>query len=148
LLNRVTVAGNLGKDPEVRTTPSGFRMVNFTIAVNEKYKDKQGNLVERTEWIPVSILSEPLGRLAEDRLRKGSFCYVEGKFETRKWTNKEGEERYSTQVTVGQYDGKILFGFGGNDAGDRPAASAPRPQQRAAPSRQQPEDDYDDPIPF
>ncbi|WP_434286278.1 single-stranded DNA-binding protein [Celeribacter sp. SCSIO 80788] len=127
-LNRVTIIGNLGADPEVRTFQSGGKVCNLRVACSEVWRDKStGERRERTEWVSVSIFAEHAVRFAEQYLRKGSKVYVEGKLETRKWTDQQGQDRYTTEVTVRPYGGEIMgldkpeggqgggYGSGGED---------------------------------
>ncbi len=99
MLNKVMLIGRLGKDPELKYFPDGSPFANFTVATSEIYKDKEGNRQEKTEWHNVSIS----GRMAENcntYLAKGSLVYIEGSIQTRKWTDKEGQERYITQINA------------------------------------------------
>lgn len=99
-LNRVEIIGNLGRDPEIRSTNSGDKCANLRVAVSEKWKDRtSGERKERTEWIPVTIWG-PLAGVAEQYLKKGSKVYLAGKFTTRKWTDQQGQDRYSTEVVL------------------------------------------------
>lgn len=109
-LNKVTLIGNLGKDPEIRSFQNGGRAANFSIATGESWKDKEsGEKKERTEWHRVSILSDGLVGVAEKYLKKGAKVYVEGKLETRKWTDRDGVERYSTEVVLRPYSGELIL---------------------------------------
>jgi single-strand DNA-binding protein len=101
-LNKVTVIGNLGRDPEMRTFPSGDRVTNVTVATTDRWKDKQtGDMKEATEWHRVTFNGK-LADVAGEYLRKGSQVYVEGSLRTRKWTDKDGIERYSTEIRADQ----------------------------------------------
>ena len=97
-LNKVQLIGNLGRDPEVRSTQSGKKVVTLNIATGESWKDASGNKVERTEWHRVVIWNEGLGEIAEKYLAKGAKVYVEGKLTTRKWQDQDGNDRYSTEI--------------------------------------------------
>lgn len=100
MLNRCEFIGNLGRDPEIRTTQSGDKVANLRIAVSEKWKDRDtGERKERTEWIPVTIWG-PLAKVAEQYLHKGSKVFVSGKFQTRKWQDQSGADRYSTEIVL------------------------------------------------
>ncbi len=100
-VNKVIIVGNLGRDPEVRNFQNGGKVVNLRIATSENWKDRNtGERKERTEWHSVAIFSEPLGRIAEQYLRKGSKVYIEGQLETRKWQDQSGQDRYSTEVVL------------------------------------------------
>ena len=109
-LNRATLIGNLGADPEVRTTQSGQRIVSFSVATTESWKDTQsGEKRERTEWHRVVIFNENLSRIAETYLTKGAKVFVEGKLATRKWQDQQGNDRYSTEIVLGAYNGTLTF---------------------------------------
>ena len=117
-VNKVIIVGNLGRDPEVRTFPSGGKVVNLRIATSETWKDKQtGERKERTEWHSVAIFSEPVGRIAEQYLKKGSKVYIEGQLETRKWQDQSGQDRYSTEVVLRPYSGQLTLLDGRGDSG-------------------------------
>jgi single-strand DNA-binding protein len=163
-VNKVILVGNLGKDPEVRTTQDGTKIVNLTLATSENWNDRQtGERKERTEWHRVVIFNDRIGDVAERFLKKGSKIYVEGALQTRKWTDQSGGERYSTEVVVGRFKGELTMldtrgggaeaaGEGGSFRSDR----GPAPQRAAAgaarsggPSWEAPKGgDLDDEIPF
>ncbi len=140
-VNKVILVGNLGADPEVRTLPSGNKVVNLRVATSESWRDKNtGERQERTEWHRVVIFSEGLARVAEQYLRKGSKIYLEGQLQTRKWQDQAGQDRYSTEVVLQGFNSNLTMldgrgegggegaGFSGPPArteGRRPAASAP-----------------------
>lgn len=116
-VNKVILIGNLGRDPEVRTFQNGGKVVNLRIATSENWKDRNtGERRERTEWHSVAIFNEPLGRIAEQYLRKGSSVYLEGQLETRKWQDQSGQDRYSTEVVLRPYTGNLTL-LGGRDGG-------------------------------
>ncbi|WP_299545940.1 single-stranded DNA-binding protein [uncultured Tateyamaria sp.] len=164
-VNKVILIGNLGRDPEVRTFQNGGKVCNLRIATSETWKDRNtGERKERTEWHSVAIFSEPLARVAEQYLRKGSKVYLEGQLETRKWQDQSGQDRYSTEVVLRPYtstltmlDGRGEGGGGGNVGGgggggqmgydDRDggygSGGGGSSQPSPAPSR-----DLDDEIPF
>jgi single-strand DNA-binding protein len=121
-VNKVTLLGRLGRDPEVRQTQSGAKIVSFSVATAERWRDKQsGERKERTEWHQVVIFNEGLGQIAEQYLKKGSEVYLEGQMATRKWQDQSGQERYTTEVVLRQYRGELsLVGGQGNG---RPAPS-------------------------
>jgi single-strand DNA-binding protein len=108
-LNRVQLIGNLGRDPEVRATQSGKRVVTLNIATSESWKDASGNRVERTEWHRVVIWNDGLGTIAEKYLVKGAKIFVEGKMVTNKWTDQSGQDRYSTEIHLTPYNGTLTF---------------------------------------
>ena len=116
-VNKVIIVGNLGRDPEVRTFQNGGKVVNLRIATSETWKDKQsGERKERTEWHSVAIFNEPLGRIAEQYLKKGSTVYIEGQLETRKWQDQSGQDRYSTEVVLRPFRGELTL-LGGRGEG-------------------------------
>lgn len=109
-LNKATLIGNFGKDPEIRIFQNGGRVAHLSIATSESWKDKQsGERKERTEWHRVSITSDGLVTVAEKYLKKGAKVYVEGKLETRKWTDREGIERYTTEIVLRPYSGDLVL---------------------------------------
>jgi single-strand DNA-binding protein len=125
-VNKVILVGNLGADPEVKSFQNGGRICNLRIATSEDWKDKNtGEKKERTEWHTVVLNSDGLVSVAERFLRKGSKVYLEGQLRTRKWQDQSGNDRYSTEVTLGGYDAKLVMldgakggqGGGGNDGG-------------------------------
>lgn len=119
-VNKVIIVGNLGRDPEVRSFQNGGKVCNLRIATSEAWKDKaSGERKERTEWHSVAILNEPLVRVAEQYLRKGSKVYIEGKLETRKWQDQSGQDRYSTEVVLRPYGGELVMLDGASGGGDR-----------------------------
>jgi single-strand DNA-binding protein len=160
-VNKVILIGNLGKDPEVRYAPSGSAICNVTIATSRVTKDKSsGERQEQTEWHRV-VMFDRLAEIAAEYLKKGKSVYIEGRLQTRKWTDKEGVERYSTEIIANEMTmlgGRDGGGTGGgDDMGEPRAAAAPRsaPPARSAPApRPAPSktgtgfDDMDDDIPF
>ncbi|MEP5151587.1 single-stranded DNA-binding protein [Planktotalea sp.] len=119
-VNKVILIGNLGRDPEVRTFQNGGKVCNLRIATSETWKDRNtGERKERTEWHSVAIFSEPLARVAEQYLRKGSKVYLEGQLETRKWQDQSGQDKYSTEVVLRPYTSTLtmLDGRGDNQGG-------------------------------
>ncbi len=116
-VNKVILIGNLGRDPEVRTFQNGGKVCNLRIATSETWKDRNtGERKERTEWHSVAIFSEPLARVAEQYLRKGSKVYIEGQLETRKWQDQSGQDRYSTEVVLRPYRSELTM-LDGRDGG-------------------------------
>ena len=103
-LNKVSLIGNLGRDPEVRSTQDGTSIVQLSIATSEKWKDK-----EKTEWHRVVSFNERVNKVAEQYLRKGSKVYLEGALQTRKWTDKDGVEKYTTEVVIGKFRGELVM---------------------------------------
>ncbi|MBK6361100.1 MAG: single-stranded DNA-binding protein [Comamonadaceae bacterium] len=164
-VNKVIIVGNLGRDPEVRSFPSGDRVANVTVATTDKWKDKQtGEMREATEWHRV-VFNGRLAEIAEQYLRKGSQVYVEGSLRTRKWTDQSGVEKYSTEIRADQMQmlgsrqgmGQPAGDDGGYDSAPRRPAPAARqaPAAASAPRSSAPPpkassgfDDMDDDIPF
>jgi single-strand DNA-binding protein len=163
-VNKVIVVGNLGRDPEMRSFPSGDQVANVTIATTDKWKDKQtGEMKEATEWHRV-VFNGRLAEIVGQYLRKGSQVYVEGSLRTRKWTDKDGIEKYTTEIRADQMQmlgsRQGMGGPGGDDGGgggyEAPRQSAAPARAPAAAPRQAPAaskaasgfDDMDDDIPF
>jgi single-strand DNA-binding protein len=139
-VNKVILVGNLGKDPEVRTTQDGTKIVNFTLATSESWNDRaSGERKERTEWHRVVIFNENVANVAEKYLRKGRKVYVEGSLQTRKWTDQSGQEKYTTEVVIGRFKGDLQLidsraeGEGGG-AGESEGGGY-QPRERAPSSR-------------
>jgi single-strand DNA-binding protein len=160
-VNKVILVGNLGRDPEIRSTQDGMRIANLAVATSENWRDKMsGERRERTEWHRVVIFNERLTEVAEKYLKKGSKVYIEGALQTRKWTDNSGQERYTTEVVLQRFRGELtmLDGAGGaRGAGGPPIeggydegfADEPRASGPATPSRgRTPLNDLDDDIPF
>lgn len=145
-VNKVILLGNLGKDPEVRSTPSGDSVANLSLATSEKWTDKAGEKQERTEWHRVTLWGRT-AEIAGEYLSKGDTIYVEGKLQTRKWTDKEGVERYSTDVV-----GNILqfVKTKGKGADAEPEQRQERQPTKAPVKKPEPAEkpDFDDDIPF
>src|SRR3954469_13870388 len=150
-VNKVILVGNLGKDPEIRSTQDGREIANLTVATSESWKDRNtGERKEKTEWHRVVIFSEGLVNIAKNYLKKGAKVYLEGALQTRKWTDKDGAEKYSTEVVLQNFNGTLVMldskgegggGYGGGGGGrERVGASeSPASFQR---------DEMDDEIPF
>jgi single-strand DNA-binding protein len=115
-VNKVILLGRLGRDPEVRNFQNGGRVVNLRLATSERFKDREGNMQERTEWHSVAIFNEKLGEIAEKYLRKGSEVFVEGQLETRKWQDQSGQDRYTTEIVLRQFRGELSL-VGGRGGG-------------------------------
>lgn len=119
-VNKVILIGNLGRDPEVRSLNDGSKVVNLRIATSETWRDRaSGERKERTEWHSVVIFNENLAKVAESYLRKGSKIYIEGQLQTRKWTDQQGQDRYTTEIVLQRYRGEltILDSRGGGEGG-------------------------------
>jgi single-strand DNA-binding protein len=154
-VNKVILVGNLGADPEVRQLPSGEPVVNLRLATSESWRDKNsGERKEKTEWHRVVIFNENIAKVAEKYLHKGSKVYIEGQLQTRKWTNKEGQEQYSTEVVLQRFRGELqmLDGRGADGGGAMEMASSGGGGRKAvAGGRGEARDfsaDPDDEIPF
>jgi len=114
-VNKVILVGNLGKDPEIRSFQNGGRVASFSIATSESWKDKStGEKKDRTEWHRVSVLNDKLVEIVERYLKKGAKVYIEGQLETRKWTDKDGQEKYSTEVVLRPFRGDLTMLDGAN----------------------------------
>ena len=163
-VNKVILVGNLGADPESRSLNNGGEVVNMRIATSEQWKDRDGNRQERTEWHNVVIFNENLGRVAKNYLRKGSKVYLEGQLQTRKWTDQNGNDKYTTEVVLQRFRGELVlldsreggssgsFGGGGGSYGDEFAGGGSssgggtKTQQRPQPAAF--DSDLDDDVPF
>lgn len=142
-VNKVTILGNLGRDPEVRTFQNGGKICNLRVATSQTWRDKQsGERKERVEWHSISIMVEGLVKVAEQYLRKGSKVYIEGQLETRKWQDQSGADRYSTEIVLRPFNSALVLldkrdGDGG--AREDQGGGYEQPPQR---------DEIDDEIPF
>ena len=131
-VNKVILVGNVGKDPEVRRMTNGDAVVNFSVATSESWKTKDGERKEKTEWHRVVSFNEHLNKVIEAYVKKGSKVYLEGSLQTRKWTDKDGAEKYSTEITLQKFNGVLVLLDGKKDG----------PAQAGA------HDDMDQEIPF
>jgi single-strand DNA-binding protein len=147
-VNKVILIGNLGKDPEVRTTQTGDKIVSFALATSETWNDRaSGERKERTEWHRVVVFNEQIAGVAEKYLKKGAKVYVEGQLQTRKWTDQAGVERYSTEIVLARFKGEMTMlssangntRRGGNAAGEGSTGGGNLPRGAG---------DLDDEIPF
>ncbi|MEO6247946.1 MAG: single-stranded DNA-binding protein [Sphingomicrobium sp.] len=165
-VNKVILVGNLGKDPESRSFANGGKVVSFSVATSENWKDKSsGDRKEKTEWHNVSIFSEGLARVAEQYLKKGSKVYLEGQLETRKWQDQSGNDRYTTDVVLRNFNSSMVLldgregggggggsrggGYGdefGGGGGSSFGGGNSRPQSRPQPAAF--DTDLDDDVPF
>ena len=153
-VNKCIFIGNLGRDPEIRYMPDGGAVANFSIACTENFKDKSGAKQEKTEWVRIVMFGK-LGEIAGEYLKKGSSVYIEGRMQTRKWTNKEGQDQYTTEIVADRM--QMLGGRSGGSntfevlGGDDESSSSPAPRQQAPAGNSRPSssiDDLDDDIPF
>jgi len=156
-VNKVILVGNLGADPEVRTLPSGGKVVNMRVATTDTWRDKtSGERRERTEWHTVVVFNEALGRVAEQYLRKGGKVYLEGALQTRKWQDQSGADRYSTEVVLQNFNSQLVLLDSRGGDGDSPGGfSGPRSSESRAPEGRRPaavpafqSGGTDDDIPF
>lgn len=137
-LNKVMVIGNLGRDPEVRATAAGTTVTTMAIATSEKFKNRNGEMEERTEWHRVTLWGK-LAEIARDYLAKGRTVYIEGRLQTRKWTDRDGNDRYTTEI-VG--DRMQMLGGRGDGGGN----TATRSEPNQASTSQEPDYVYDEPV--
>jgi single-strand DNA-binding protein len=158
-VNKVIIVGNLGRDPETRYMPDGGAITNISVATTDKWKDKNGEMQEKTEWHRVAFFGK-LAEIAGEYLKKGSQVYVEGRLQTRKWQDKEGADKYTTEIVANQM--QMLGPRQGMGGGDRGGADAPERQDGAAGAASRPAasgakpaaksggkfDDFEDDIPF
>jgi single-strand DNA-binding protein len=154
-VNKVILVGNLGKDPEIRSMQSGDKVASFSIATSENWKDKAtGERKEKTEWHRISVFNQGLVKVIESYVKKGSKVYIEGQLETRKWTDKDGVEKYSTEVVLRPFRGELTMldskGGGGSSFQDNDSPSYESGGARAASGggRSAPVDELEDEIPF
>lgn len=145
-VNKVILVGNLGRDPETRRMPSGDPVVNFSVATSDSWRDKSsGERKEQTEWHNVVIFNDHLAKIAEQYLRKGSKVYIEGQLRTRKFTDKDGQERSRTEVVLNRFRGELtLLDSRGGEGGGRAMA----PAGGAEPPANFDRNELDDEIPF
>ena len=145
-VNKVILVGRLGKDPEVRSFQNGGKVVNMSVATSESWNDRSsGERKEKTQWHNVVIKNEKIAETAEKYLKKGATVYIEGSLETRKWTDQSGQEKYTTEVIVGQFRGEMTMlggrndegggGGGGGGGGYSRDEGEGRPAARSAPAR-------------
>lgn len=144
-LNKVMLIGNLGKDPEVRYTAGGTAVASFSLATSEKFKGKDGNWEEKTEWHNITLWAR-LAEIAGEYLSKGKTVYIEGRLQTRKWTDKEGKDRYTTEI-VGEKM-QMLSGKGEGGGGQRQGGGRPQQEYNQGGGYEEPVFNPDDEIPF
>jgi len=148
-LNKVMLIGNLGKDPEVRYTAGGTAVASFSIATTEKFKGKSGDWEEKTEWHNITLWAR-LAEIAGEYLSKGKTVYIEGRLQTRKWQDKEGKDRYTTEIVGEKMQMLSSKGEGGGGGGQRPASRPSQQQSQGSQgsSYEEPVFNPDDEIPF
>ena len=137
-VNKVTILGTLGRDPQITSFPSGDRIAEFSIATNERWTSKDGEKKEKTEWHKVVIRNDALIKVAENYLKKGQQVYIEGQLQTREWTNKDGVKNHVTEVVVGKFKGELVL-IGSKDRDARPSQESIKRSFA---------DDLEDSIPF
>ena len=153
-VNKVVLVGNLGRDPEVRSTQQGSELCNLSIATSETWRDKgTGEKRERTEWHRVVIFNENLVRVAKDFLQKGRKVYIEGQLQTRKWQDQSGQDRYSTEIVLGRFRGDLQIldsrsQGGGGQMGDTGGGGYDSLPDDSGPGQAMPPAELDDEIPF
>ncbi len=152
-VNKVILIGNLGKDPEIRSMQSGDKVASFSIATSENWKDKAtGEKKEKTEWHRISCFNQGLVKVIENYVKKGSKVYIEGQLETRKWTDKDGQEKYSTEVVLRPFRGELTMldskGGGSSSFQDSGANDYSPGPSKAASGGGGRTDDFEDEIPF
>jgi single-strand DNA-binding protein len=150
-VNKVILVGNVGRDPEIRSAQSGDRIANLSLATSESWRDKaSGERREKTEWHKVAIFNENLVKLVEQYVKKGAKLYIEGQLQTRKWTDRDGVERYATEIVLGRFNGQVTMldsrGAGAGNSSSEPGAAAE--PARAAAAQRPLGHDLDDEIPF
>jgi single-strand DNA-binding protein len=141
-VNKVILVGNLGRDPEVRYMPDGGAVTNISVATTDVWKDKGGEKQERTEWHRVVFFAK-LAEIAGEYLKKGSQVYIEGRLQTRKWQDKEGQDRYTTEIVAERMQMLGARSTPTTDAGEKDAATSPKAAKKPAAF-----DDLEDDIPF
>ena len=150
-VNRAIIIGNLGKDPETKTFQNGGKVVSFSVATSESWKSKDGEKQERTQWHSVSVLNEGIAGVAERYLKKGSKVFIEGQIETRKYQDKDGHERYVTEIVLRPYKGElVLLDSKSSDDGQGSSRNTQAPQGGSVRSAKPAQhfDELEDEIPF
>lgn len=150
-VNKVTLLGNLGQNPNIHTMRNGNKVVTFNLATSEGWKDKQtGERKEQTEWHKIVIYNEGLASIAEKYLRKGSKVYLEGQLKTRKWVDQQGIERYITEVVLQNYKGELTMvsSLEPSNPGQRQPTSAKNYQNVKNGNAPMPQNNFDDEVPF
>lgn len=146
-INKVTLVGNIGGDPQVRNMPSGQKVVNFNLATSERWRDRAtGEMKEQTEWHRIVIFNPNLADVAERMLQKGTKLYIEGSLKTRKWQNQQGVDVYTTEVVLNPFAGQMVILSGSKGAGDSEYNAAPA--SASAPREEISVADINDDIPF
>lgn len=141
-MNRCIFIGRVGKEPEIRSMQNGNEVASFSLAVSERYKDKQGNKQESTEWVNVVVFNKGLVSLVKGYVEKGSQIMISGKMKTRSWDDQSGAKKYMTEIVLGQFDGEIEL------LGGKPENQSQHNESKANAYQPQNEDDFEDDIPF
>ena len=148
-INKVTLIGNLGGDPDVRSTQDGRSIVSFSVATSETWKDKNsGEKRDKTEWHRVVIFNEGLGKIAQQYLNKGSKVYLEGQLQTRKWEDKSGQEKYTTEVVIQNYSGNLTLLDSRSDNSQNSQISDNKNNFNDTSPKIEENNEFDDEIPF
>ena len=138
MLNKYMCIGRVGKDPEVRTTQNGKEIANLSVGISKKYKNKDGQKEERTEWVRIAIFNDSTSKFCKNYVHKGDLVYVEGELQTRKWQDKQGNDRYTTEIAVQPYGGDLQKLF----------SNAAAEHSEAKGNGYQPQRDIEDDIPI
>jgi len=149
-INKVILVGNLGRDPEIRSMPNGDRIANLSIATSETWRDKSsGERKEKTEWHRVVIFNDNIVKVVENYVKKGSTVYIEGALQTRKWTDQQGVEKYSTEIVVSRFKGELTM-LGGRSEGGSSGSTSSDDYSQSFSTGKSPRESYDlnDDIPF
>ena len=130
-VNKVTLVGRLGQDPEIRFTGEGNAIASFSVATNESWKSKDGTMQERTEWTKVTVFGTTAEKYVQPYIKKGTLVYVEGSLKTDKWQDKDGNDKYSTGVVANIYGGVQILGGGESNADSSSAMNQERPEKES-----------------
>lgn len=144
-VNKAIIIGNVGKDPDIRTTQDGRQIASLSIATSESWKDKStGERKERTEWHRVSVMSEGLANVVANYVTKGTKLYIEGQLQTRKWTDRDGQDRYTTEIVLSSFNAKLVILSGTGGSGEQNE----HPESKQNGYQSDYSNDLDDDIPF
>jgi single-strand DNA-binding protein len=146
-VNKVILIGNVGKDPEIRSMSSGDKVANLSVATSERWKDKNGEKQEKTEWHKVTVFNQNIVKVVEQYVFKGQKVYIEGQLETRKWIDQNGQERYTTEVIIKPYKGELTMLEKKSQSEAEPVYS--QPVEQFAPQKPEKKNDFiEDEIPW
>jgi len=147
-VNKVILLGNLGRDPEIKSFPSGDKIANFSIATSETWRDKtSGERKEKTEWHNIVVRNDNIVKVVENYLHKGSKVYVEGSLQTRKWQDANGNDKYTTEIVIGRFNGQLTL-LDGRGAGDNDGGFGGGEPRRVSGEKQSFASELDDDVPF